>query len=350
MFRTLRSRLAAAMLAILLLAVAGSVAMKLLSASSHAAAGPDPDEEFIPEPYQDTVVLAAFAIPALLLIWLVSSWSLRPILRVSREAAAIGPANPAARLSEAGLPAEILPLVNAVNGALDRMAGAMAAEHRFTENAAHELRTPLTVLGLRLQRARRAGQIPDWQEIEQDLARMNRLVAQLLDLARREHEGRIQAERLPVVNLARICREAAAAALPLAEEAGRDINIDLPEILQLRGKAEDLREAISALLENAVRHGAGTIGLSGQCDTITGKLRLAITDQGPGIPAMLRDSVFERFQKGQASQGTGLGLAIVREVARSHGGSIAFAPGPTCRAEMILSACTGGPAKEGVLF
>ncbi len=80
---------------------------------------------------------------ALILIWLIASWSLRPLARALEEAGRIGPRHPDARLSRARLPAEILPLVDAVNGALDRMTSAFAAERRFTENAAHELRTPL---------------------------------------------------------------------------------------------------------------------------------------------------------------------------------------------------------------
>jgi two-component system sensor histidine kinase QseC len=140
--RTLRGRLVGAMLAIFLFALAASALMDALHA---------PRAWVLPrllnaEPYQDALVLACFSLPALFLIWLVSSWSLRPLARASREARAVGPLDPAARISRAGLPAEITPLVDAVNGALDRMADAFEAERRFTENAAHELRTPLCVL------------------------------------------------------------------------------------------------------------------------------------------------------------------------------------------------------------
>src|SRR3546814_18082385 len=87
------------------------------------------------------------------------------------------------RLTADGLPGEIRPLVDAVNGALDRLADAYAAERRLTADAAHELRTPLAVLSLRLQRARLDGAI-DWPAIEREMARMGRLVGQTLALAR----------------------------------------------------------------------------------------------------------------------------------------------------------------------
>ena len=137
--RTLRGRLVAAMLAIFVLALATSALLDALEA---------PTARVLPrllnaEPFQDALVLACFSLPALLLIWLVSSWSLWPLARASREARNIGPLDPFARISRDGMPAEITPLIDAVNGALDRMADAFEAERRFTENAAHELRTPL---------------------------------------------------------------------------------------------------------------------------------------------------------------------------------------------------------------
>lgn len=302
----------------------------------HGAVPPAPAaDELDAEPYQDALVLAAFSLPALIIIFLISSWSLRPLARASAEARSVGPLDPAARISRSGLPAEIVPLVDAVNGALDRMAEAVEAERRFTENAAHELRTPLAVLGLRLQRARQGGAAtPDWPAIEQDLAHMNRLVGQLLDLARKENARRAGGGAMPVVNLSRLAREAAAMILPLAEAAGRDMVIELPESLAVRGQADDLRDAVCSLLENAVLHGAGTIGLHGA--TEAGDVVLVVSDAGAGVPPDMRESVFGRFRKGVHSEGSGLGLAIVREVALLHGGGVAFLAGNGCRVEMRL--------------
>ncbi|HEU5442803.1 MAG TPA: histidine kinase dimerization/phospho-acceptor domain-containing protein, partial [Steroidobacteraceae bacterium] len=172
---------------------------------------------------EQLTVIVPFALLALALIWLISWWSLRPVARASTEAARVGPQHPEMRISAGGLPREVQPLVEAVHGALDRLSRAYAAERRLTADAAHELRTPLAVLNLRLQRAQLTGNT-DWAAVERELAQMGRLVDQLLDLARKESlskERRMQ--DLPVVNLSRIVREAAAGVLPLAEAAGREL-------------------------------------------------------------------------------------------------------------------------------
>ncbi len=331
---TLRGRLAAAMLLILVLALGVSSLLDRLQAGR-----PVPAEE---EPYQDALVLAGFCLPALVLIWLVSSWSLRPLARVSEEARKVGPANPAARLSTAQLPAEIMPLVEAVNGALDRMASAFEAERRFTENAAHELRTPLAVLGLRLQRSRQSGVgagALDWAAIEGDLSQVNRLVAQMLNLARKENDGRARelASR-PIVNLSRVAREACAAILPAVEAQGRTLAVSIPDTMTARGEADDLHDALRNLLDNAIIHGSGCIGLHARVNASRNQIELRVTDQGPGFDAARTETAFERFHKGSASQGTGLGLAIAREVARNHGGDVVAFPGPPGRIELHVPA------------
>jgi signal transduction histidine kinase len=330
--RTLRGRLVGGMLVILVLFVTASVVMNI---------GHRPGPTVAPEnePYQDALVLAGFTIAALILIWGVGWWSLRPLARASQEARAVGPLDPSARLSRSGLPAEITPLVDAVNAALDRMADAVAAERRFTENAAHELRTPLAVLGLRLQRARAAdGGALDWPSIERDLAQMNRLVAQLLDLARKENAGRAgDSSQLPPINVSRLAREAAAMILPLAEAQGRSLVIEMPDALMVRGQADDLRDALRNVLENAALHGRGTISLHGE-KTPDGA-RLRVSDEGPGIPPGREDAVFQRFEKDASSEGSGLGLAIVREVVRRHGGLVRIAPGSGAMVEITLPGC-----------
>ncbi len=339
--RTLRGRLVVAMGAVFLLAL--GISRMLEDSDRQDARLTGVFAVLDREPYQDAAVLAMFGLPALALIWLVSSWSLRPVLRASAEAAGAGPGNPGARIGRAGLPAEIAPLVDAANGALDRMAEAMEAERRFTENAAHELRTPLAVLKLRLQRARQAqggggAEGIDWPAIEGDLAQMQRLVSQLLDLARKQHAGRTAGGGV-TVNLSRVAREAAAMVLPLAEARGRALRVELPEALMVTGWPEDLRDAVRNLLENALVHGAGTIALEGGLEG--GEAVVMVSDEGAGIPPELRGMMFERFGKGSGSQGTGLGLAIVREVAQAHGGTARVVAGRGCRVEMRMKARPG---------
>jgi two-component system sensor histidine kinase QseC len=331
--RTLRGRLIAAMLAILIVAVTLSTALDRL-----AGAGPPTASD---EPYQDALVLALFTIPALILVWLISSWSLSPLARISQQASDVGPRNPTARLSPTGLPAEIVPLVDAVNGALDRMTEAFETERRFTENAAHELRTPLAILTLRLQRARQTNE-PDWPAIDRDLVHLTRLVTQMLDLARKQSARQNPSTPLPEINLARIAREACADIIPLVEAQHREIAITLPENLPFQADPDNFRDAIRNLLENAAIHGAGTITLESQ--TEPSHLTLRITDEGPGPSPAESATAFNRFTKSPRSPGTGLGLAIVREVIHAHQGTVAFVPNHTCCVEIRI------PRRQAVLF
>jgi two-component system sensor histidine kinase TctE len=281
---------------------------------------------------EQLTVIVPFAILALALIWPITWWSLRPIARASREAARVGPRHPDLRISSGGLPREIQPLVEAVNGALDRLSGAYAAEKRLTADAAHELRTPLAVLNLRLQRARLTGNT-DWDAVERELAQMGRLVDQLLDLARKESLAReSRAEELPVVNLSRVVREAAAMVLPLMEAGGRELDVEVPDTVQVRGSSDDLRDMVRNLLENAIVHGRGKVSARIESPGAGSALvTIEVADEGAGVPPGQEEAVFQRFRRLDVdTPGSGLGLAIVRHVARSHGGDAHFLPGRGC--------------------
>lgn len=282
------------------------------------------------EASEQLLVLWPFAVLALALTWAITWWSLRPVTRASREAEAVGPAELDKRLSVRGLPREILPLVNAANKALDRLAAAYAAERQMTADAAHELRTPLSVLGLRLQRARDTGTL-DWPAVERDLAQMAQIVTQLLDLARKESSShRHDRAKLPVINLSRVIREAAAMVLPLLEAQGRTLELDVPDKTSLRGHADDLRDLVRNLLDNALSHGRGAVKVLVRRDADAHRdgATIEVSDEGAGVPIGQEEDVFGRFHKVHAnSPGAGLGLAIVRQVARSHGGEVRFARG-----------------------
>lgn len=294
---------------------------------------------------EQLLVLLPFVGLALALMWVITWWSLRPVNRASREAAAVGPANPAVRISAGSLPREILPLVAAVNGALDRLADAYARERRITADAAHGLRTPLAVLSLRLQRARHSAAI-DWPVIEREIAQVTALVAQLLDLARKESQSNNAGiATLPVVNLSRLVREVAATIVPLIESQGRQLEIDTPETAPIRGRADDLRDLVRNLLENALVHGRGTVSVRvRRDDTRFGNVALEVADEGEGVPAGTEEEAFERFRKLHSdSPGAGLGLAIVRQVARSHGGDAHFVRGEGRVAVSFLAASAAAP-------
>lgn len=292
--------------------------------------GPDEEalaESLLEERIEPLFVFVPFGFLALVLIVLITRRTLDPLKAASSEAASIGPRNLGQRIAADRLPVEIRPLVQAFNDAMERVAGSYEIERRITANAAHELRTPLTVLSLRLQRARLGKPRIDWEGIEADLARMNRLVSQLLDLARKEA---VQSPPKQQVNLSRLVREAAAAVLPLAEAKGRSIHVDADQALPSTGAADDLRDMFRNLIENAIVHGEGTVTASaGVLENEDGLTALvAVADEGRTLPDDANETLFERFRKGStaAGGGAGLGLSIVRHVARLHGGDVQFVP------------------------
>ncbi|MGA9366051.1 MAG: HAMP domain-containing sensor histidine kinase, partial [Steroidobacteraceae bacterium] len=127
----------------------------------------------------------------------------------------------------------------------------------------------------------------------------------------------------------RVVREAAATALPLMEAAGRELAIDVPDAVQVRGNSDDLRDMVRNLLENAVLHGHGKVSARiGIPQKRSDDMTIEVADEGSGVPAGQEEAVFQRFRRLNVdAPGSGLGLAIVRHVSRSHGGDARFLPG-----------------------
>lgn len=284
------------------------------------------------EDVETILVFTLFGLLAMVVITAVSISSLKPLVAASRAAVNIGPHTLHKRIETHDVPIEILPLVDAFNGALNRLDQAHAMQRQLTADAAHELRTPLSVLSLRLQRAR-MGEGLDWPAIITDLARISRLIEQLLDLARKEANASVMEGREDV-RLSRVIREAAAIVLPLAEQQGRSIEIDVAEVTLTAGRTADLVDMVRNLIENAIIHGAGTVKV-----TLTepaGDFSL-LTVGDDGRTPTAAESLFLRFRRGDEDKpGSGLGLAIVQQVASAHGGSVRFANGVTTCLEVLL--------------
>ena len=322
----LRGRLIGCLVLLGTLGLGGVVLTTLLEGRSTAGAEPF----FLREPYQDLLLFVPLGLSAMLLVWLVSGRSLQRLAVASRQADAIGPHSLQVRLSEPGLPREVLPLVGAVNGALDRLAKAYMAEQRFISDAAHQLRTPLTGLSLRLQRARE-GKAPDWDGLIADIDALDDLIDRLLRLARHEsrHRGDTCARLAVRVDLAVLSRQVASIVAPLAEATGRSIAVECPDAAWVRGHVDALSELMVNLLENAVKHGRGAILLRITVeDGVAPSCRITAIDEGRGIPPELGTGVFDRFTRGDhEAEGHGLGLAIVREIALAHGGAVRLQEG-----------------------
>ena len=254
----------------------------------------------------------------LLVTWNTVRTALRPLQRASDEAAAISMDRPDSRVSTDRLPAEILPLVTAINKAIGRLQAALAQQRRFSANAAHQLRTPLAILRTRID-----GLPPTTVQAEllRDVDRMTRLVSQLLTAARLEAG---QMENFEEVDLTEFVRRILADIAPLAHAADRDLELDSPGKVPAIVSASALEEAVRNLVDNALRHTppGSTVGVS-----VRPGATIEVSDRGPGVPLELREQVFEPFWSAarKSEGGAGLGLTIVREALQLHGGSVEIA-------------------------
>jgi two-component system OmpR family sensor kinase len=273
-----------------------------------------------------TILPLAVVAPLIaVLVWLALRSGLAPLNRVAE---AVGKRVPGqlAPLGGHGWPREIQPVVDALNGLLDRLDRALAAQRTFVADAAHELRTPLAALALQAQLAERAddprARDAALADLRGGLARATRMVEQLLALAR--EEPGVAERPLVDVDLAAIARETVASLAPLAAAKRIDVGVAHEEPARVRGDRDALQTLLANLVDNAIRYtqAGGRVDVAIEHDD--GHAILAVRDNGPGIPPAERERAFERFARGADvdSAGSGLGLAIVRRIAERHGASV----------------------------
>ena len=240
-----------------------------------------------------------------------------------------------------GVPHELMPFATALNELLARLNAMLTRERQFSANVAHQLRTPLAGLLLGLSRAEESADVATARatiaEMKATTQRLSRLVQQLLALGRIGHDGSHSIE-FQLTDLVALVQEIGAGFAERAARRGIALELDVPPgPLVIRVHPDLLSEALSNLLDNAIRHTprGGTVAVSFGTDPPA----VIVTDSGPGISEEQRGRVLERFARGSAGDGigSGLGLAIVREIARLHGGDILLCAGPQGGLQAVLS-------------
>ncbi|KJZ04419.1 sensor histidine kinase [Pseudoalteromonas piscicida] len=261
--------------------------------------------------------VSIFIISAAFLVFMVVGYLsirsiVRPVKSVAGQLQRIRPEQLNFRLSEQGLPVEIVPIVHSLNQAMARVETGFDEQKRFVANAAHELKTPLAILNTRVELA----QLDKHTHfgILADVSYMTRVVQQLLDLSRAQSLNAYEKHSLSIVPLA---KEACMMLAPLSVTMDKQLELEIDDTGEvITGDQSSIHIMIKNLIENALRHSTEQaqikVKASGKC--------IEVMDSGPGIDIQNYEKIFERFwRKEQSSMtGSGLGLAIVKEVVDLH--------------------------------
>ncbi len=286
------------------------------------------------------VLLPQFAIIplAVLLVWFGLSRGIAPLGELQGLIRARRPGD-LSPIVPGSVPEEVRPLIIAFNDMMARLDTLLHAQQYFIADAAHQMRTPLAGLKMQIELATseqepeqaRAAMHRAWQGAE----RAARLINQLLSLARADASSE-NVHSFSDVDMVWLVRESVSDCVPLALKKGLDLGVDVPDAaVLLAGNAVLLRELITNLVDNAIKYSlsGGQVTVAVRAEPEHNRLRVSVTDNGPGIAPAEREKVFQRFYRvlGSSAEGSGLGLAIVREVAELHGGTVSLEDNPQGR-------------------
>jgi two-component system, OmpR family, sensor kinase len=276
-----------------------------------------------------------------LLLGAVGTWwtvrqSMRPVGEMVDTAEAIAGGDLSRRVPDLDPATELGRLGGSLNEMLAHLEDSVETERagkerlrRFAADASHELRTPVTTIAGYAE-LRRKGGLPTpedqdraWARIESESRRMGSLIEDLMTLARL---GQAQPLQVETVDVARIVADAAAD--HAAVDPTRPVRVDAPPGVILRADRERLIQVVTGLLSNTRVHTAEGTTIEVVVVDDADHVRIAVTDDGPGIPHAALEHVFDRFfradpSRSRASGGAGLGLAIVQAIVEAHGGSVA---------------------------
>jgi signal transduction histidine kinase len=240
-----------------------------------------------------------------------------PLGNLAATSRRLGDGDLSARAEHFGI-AEPDAVADALNDSAARIESLVGAEREFSANASHQLRTPLTALRMHLEElAATADGGASREEVDAALEQADRLgatITDLLALARRGRTGpRVDADAVELV------RGRVEVWSRLFADAGRELTLDAGTGCEARVSPGALAQALDALLDNALHHGAGTTTVTARRGR-DGHVRIQVRDEGPGIEPGAERSIFERHVSLRG--GTGVGLALARTLVEADGGRL----------------------------
>lgn len=222
---------------------------------------------------------------------------------------------------------EVGDLVRDFDAMADRIATLVRSQTQLLSDISHELRSPLARLNVALELARRkAGDAAaaDLRRIEVEAERMNKLIGQVLALARAERDRRVRTDR---VDLAAIVRQVADDAEYEARRQGRQVHVRADASAAIDGDPELVARAVENVVRNAVRHTEPGTAVEISTSVDTREAAIVVRDHGPGVPEDQLERIFAPFHRVESARsreagGVGLGLAIARRAVAVHHGTI----------------------------
>ena len=269
-------------------------------------------------------LIATFAVGAPIAIllasgvgYLLARSGLAPVESMRRRAEQVSLQRSGERLPLPEARDELRRLGETLNEMLARLERSFEREREFVADAGHELRTPLAALKTDVETAlsERAGDADRREALTAALAEIDHLAQMAEDLltAARSADGQLPLHREPA-NVRELLEQTRRRFAQRARNEGRAIRVDAPAHLTAELDPLRMRQALGNLVDNALRHGEGTVTLRAREG-----VEIEVRDEGPGIA--LGQAAFERFARGERTRGgSGLGLAIVRAIAEAHGG------------------------------
>ncbi len=271
---------------------------------------------------------AVALLASVLMAWLISRWVAAPLQKTAKAARAVAAGDYRRRLAPSG-PDEAHSLASSFNEMVQQVQGSQQAMRDFVANVSHELKTPLTsiqgyaqaMLDGTAKQPQRAAQV-----IHDEAARLGRLVAELLELAKLDAR-QAGLDRAPV-DLEQILRAVEDRLRLKAEQKHIDLQAQIDRLPVAIGDGDRLAQVFTNLLDNALNHTPDGHSVRLSADSRDGWISVHVDDSGEGIPAEELSRIFERFYRldkarsGGAERGVGLGLAISREIVQAHGGTL----------------------------